>query len=152
MAKKLNTYVWLREPGALEQTSFAPGDTLPEWAEELLANSPHVFEGYVKPSRKSTTVKVPLPKDQPSEPADYKSTGEATGKEPAATEEGKTQLDDADSDDDDDDGPKQPKGNASREAWALFAGHDDIGVPVTPDMSRDDIKAACAEAGVLDSE
>ncbi|WGH20815.1 hypothetical protein QLT00_gp32 [Gordonia phage Commandaria] len=149
MAKKLNTFVWLRKPDGIDQVSFAPGENLPEWAKKALADSPHLFDG--ADEDESTEVHIPLPKDRDQTPKDYALTGESVGKEPAATEEGKTQLVPTEDDEaDEDEGPAVPKGNASREAWALFA--DEAGVPVTDKMSRDDIKAACAEAGVLDDE
>ncbi|QAU06358.1 hypothetical protein SEA_WHOSEMANZ_32 [Gordonia phage WhoseManz] len=144
-ARKLKTHVFLREPGALSLTSFGPDDTLPDWAVKLTEGKDHLFEEQ-EPDR--DPVDLPLPKDQdPQADLDYADTGEAVGKEPAASEQGDTQLVDRAAEDEDDE-PEQPRGNASREAWARFANKS--GVPVTDEMSRDDIKAACADAGVLD--
>lgn len=148
MAQKLTTYVWLREPGALEATSFGPGDTLPDWAEEMLKGKAHLFGGE---TIAVDQVDQPLPRDADTTDVDYAPTGEAVGREPAATEEGKSQLvptDDGDADAEGDEADEQPKGNASREAWAIFA--EENGVPVSEEMGRDDIKAACREAGVID--
>ncbi|QXN73338.1 hypothetical protein SEA_BONUM_33 [Gordonia phage Bonum] len=150
---KLKTYVWLEDPdgdtpGAL--VSFGPGDTLPAWAEKKLEGKKHLFEA--SDAIAASAVDIPLPKDRkPEGDRDYKATGETVGREPAATEKGETQLEDREGEDDDEgESDEPPKGNASKEAWALFAGEN--GVPVTKGMSRDDIKAACAEAGVYNPE
>ena len=147
MARKLSTFVFLREPGALTLTSFGPESDLPDWAEKMLEGKDHLFDG--GETVDSNQVDQPLPRDRNLTEVDYAHTGEAVGSEPAATEQGKSQL--ASTEDEDDEEPAssdQPRGNASREAWAIFA--EENGVPVTEEMGRDDIKAACSEAGVLD--
>ncbi|UTN91394.1 hypothetical protein SEA_OUTIS_31 [Gordonia phage Outis] len=146
---KLKSYVWLEDPnGDVPGTlvSFGPEDTLPEWAEKKLEGKKHLFEA--SDAIADSAVDIPLVKDQkPAGELDYKATGETVGREPAATEKGKTQLEDRDGDDEGEtESDEPPKGNASKEAWALFAGGN--GVPVAKGMSRDDIKAACIEAGV----
>lgn len=144
MARQLTTFVRLRQPDGMATVSFGPGDDLPDWAAEALEGKDHLFSTKETVDRKQVDQKLPRDED-PEAALDYAQTGEATGKEPGASEEGKGQLEDA-NEPEEDEGP--PKGNASRPAWAEFA--EANGVPVTKAMSRDDIKEACAEAGVLD--
>lgn len=141
MARDLKVHVWLRKPGSLAPESFGPGDKLPEWAKKMLEGKDHLFGGETVDREQ---VDIPTP-SQADHDVDYAATGEAVGREPAATEQGKSELVSTEAEDDE---PGQPKGNASREAWSLFA--EENGVPVTDEMGRDDIKAACADAGVLD--
>ncbi|AXH49765.1 head-tail connector protein [Gordonia phage Pleakley] len=146
MARKLTTYVWLRDPKSDEMNSFGPDDKLPGWAEKLLEGKDHLFDGKAP---EYNEVDQDLPRDRKTD-VDYVAGGPAVGKEPAASEQGQTELtnDEGDDGDDEDETDEQPKGNASREAWALFA--TDNGVPVTDEMGRDDIKAAAREAGVIE--
>lgn len=141
MARKLTTYVWLRDPKSGGLVSFGPESKLPDWAEALLSGKDHLFDGEAP---EYNEVDQDLPRDRKTD-VDYAPGGPAVGKEPAASEQGQTELTDGDEDEDQD---EQPKGNASREAWALFATEN--GVPVTDDMGRDDIKAAAREAGVIE--
>ena len=141
MDRKLVTYVMLREPGATSLSTFGPGDTLPEWAYEQVADEDHLFEAEDQGERLHA-VHEPVPSQRGPEKDYAEGPGKAT--EPAATEQGETQLVPVDGDGDDDGADEEPKGNASREAWALYAAEQ--GVPVTDEMGRDDIKAAVAEA------
>lgn len=140
MARELVTHVFLREPGADSLSSFGPGDELPDWALEQLADSDHLFEGEDEDERLHA-VKQPVPSQVGPETDYAEGAGKAT--EPAATEQGETQLAPVDGEDGEG-ADEEPKGNASREAWALYAAEQ--GVPVTDEMGRDDIKAAVAEA------
>lgn len=142
MDRKLVTYVMLREPGATSLSTFGPGDTLPEWAYELVADKDHLFEAEDEDERLHA-VREPVPSQRGPEKDYAEGAGKAT--EPAATEQGETQLVPVEGEDGDGAGDdEEPKGNASREAWALYAAEQ--GVPVTDEMGRDDIKAAVAEA------
>jgi hypothetical protein len=47
--------------------------------------------------------------------------------------------------------PRSGKGSGLG-PWRVFADHDEVQVPYTPDDSRDDIIAACERAGVLDGK
>lgn len=142
MARKLTRSVWLRDPKSDEMMSFTPGAKLPEWAQRLTEGKDHLFESA---DEDENTVELPLPRDRKTD-LDYSVGGPAVGKEPAATEDGKSELTEGDESEEGVD--EQPKGNASREAWALFAAEN--GVPVTDDMGRDDIKAAAVDAGVIE--
>ena len=142
MAGKLTGYVLLRKTPMSDPVSFGPDDTLPEWAQDRLKGKSHLFGGETVDREQ---VDLPIPSEADRGDVDYAATGEAVGREPAATEQGKSELVPTEESDDE---PDQPKGNASREAWVLFA--EENGVPVTDEMGRDDIKAACAEAGVLE--
>ncbi|QDF19139.1 hypothetical protein SEA_ENNEA_36 [Gordonia phage Ennea] len=154
MAGKLVTHVMLREPGATTVSTFGPGDKLPDWALKQVEGKDHLFEK-LDLAEQLRSVSQPPPAKRGGE-KDY-AEGIGPGREPAASEQGQSQLVPVDPDegqtggDENADGkPEQPKGNASREAWELFATHDDIGVPVTPEMGRDDIRDACIEAGVAE--
>ena len=138
MSRTLATYVWLRDPSTDEMVSLGPADTLPGWAEAALKGKDHLFG---KPTIDHNVVSAPLPRERGVE-VDYVPDGKAVGREPAATEEGAPEV--APIEDELD----QPKGNASREAWAIFATEN--GVPITDEMGRDDIKSAAREAGVID--
>ncbi|AVD99778.1 hypothetical protein SEA_FLAPPER_34 [Gordonia phage Flapper] len=141
--RKLVTHVMLREPGATSMSTFGPGDELPDWAEKMVEGKDHLFEAQDTADR-ARAVSQPRPAKRDLADKDY-APGIGPGREPAASEEGDSQLIDVDA------VPEPPKGNASREAWALFAEHPAVGVPVTPDMGRDDIKDACIDAGYVEA-
>lgn len=144
MARELKHYVTLREHPASSPVCFGPGDKLPEWAVARLKGKDHLFtlqeaehSGVRLPAVKFPDGDTPQPKDAP--------TPSLT--EPAATELGKPEVEGAEEDEDD-----TPRRNASRIAWAEFAGSFDPPVPVTAGMSRDDIIKACEDARVIPAE
>lgn len=150
MAEKLITSVFLREPKTDTRHSFGPGDDLPEWALEQVKGQRHLFEEGVS----GKIVRLPAPYEQAAE-REHPVTGQPQSKEPAATEEGKSDLVDVDGDEEsedeeseDEESDEAPSRAASEADWREFA--ESEGVPVTDSMKRNDIIAACEEAGVIE--
>ncbi len=148
MAGKLTQYVVLRESESTEPKSFGPKDDLPDWAEEQLKDSPHLFEeddddddDEPKLDKSRGEIRLPKPADQKPITGNVPGAGALT--EPAATELGRSQVvpDEGDG--------EEPKRNASRAEWQSYA--EQNGVPVTEDDDRAAIIEACEEAGVIES-
>ncbi|WNM69937.1 hypothetical protein SEA_GUYFAGIERI_34 [Rhodococcus phage GuyFagieri] len=150
---KLKCYTILRENLASAPVTFGPDSVLPDWALKLVAGKDHLFEG----AAPAPTVRIPAPSEEVPEP-ELNPEGSAVVLEPAATELGKSENlppedddedeDDEDDGDDGDDGPKAPSRGASEMLWREFAAAS--GVPVTDEMGRNDIIAACEAAEVID--
>ena len=148
MAKKLTTYVHLREDVGTNLVAFGPDSDLPDWAVEQLKGKDHLF---AKGETGRKSVKLPAPKDDKSEGKEHPVTGASQSKEPAATDAGDSDLVDSDAEggegDKDDEAPSRA---ASEADWREFA--EDEGVPVTAEMKRADIIKACEEAGVIEAK
>lgn len=140
MARQLKVYVVLRETPGAEPVSFGPKDKLPKWAADQIANSDHLFED---PEDKDS-VHLPAPRDLQQDDPRLVQTGEPTVREPAATDLGQSEIE---PDDDEEEKGEAPRRNHSLLAWTEYA--EQNGVPVTPNMGRDDVIKACEEAGVL---
>ena len=139
MAKKLTTYVHLREDVGTNLVAFGPDSDLPDWAVEQLKGKDHLF---AKGETGRKSVKLPAPKDDKSE-----------GKEHPVTD----LVDpDAEGGEGSDDGEKEPPSRGASEAdWREFAEEAiENGYPVvlTAEMKRNDIIKACEEAGVIEAK
>lgn len=152
MAKKLTTYVHLREGVGTNLVAFGPDSDLPDWAVEQLKGKDHLF---AKGETGRKSVKLPAPKDDKSEGKEHPVTGASQSKEPAATDAGDSDLVDPDPDAEGGEGSngddnEAPSRAASEADWREFA--EDEGVPVTAEMKRADIIKACEEAGVIEAK
>lgn len=141
MARELKHYITLRESSASAPATFGPGDKLPEWVAKLIEGKDHLFVAPGDDQVVSRHPAVPNPTGAAPQPRE-ESTPVLT--EPAASDLGKTELEDPEDDDD------VPRRNASRVTWAGFA--ESEGVAVTKEMSRDDIIKACEDAGVIEAD
>lgn len=155
MAKKLTTYVHLREDVGTNLVAFGPDSDLPDWAVEQLKGKDHLF---AKGETGRKSVKLPAPKDDKSEGKEHPVTGASQSKEPAATDAGDSDLVDPDAEggEGSDDGEKEPPSRGASEAdWREFAEEAiENGYPVvlTAEMKRNDIIKACEEAGVIEAK
>ena len=116
MTRRLVARVTLEDPDTRQHVSFGPGEEVPGWAEALITNPLAWVE---------TTVEGDEPEDDGAEaPVDSEHTETPEGEQP-------TEGDDA---------PPRSGAGSGVGAWAKHARA--LGVPVTDEMSRDDIIAA----------
>ena len=119
MTRRLVARVTLEDPDTRQHVSFGPGGEVPEWAAALITNPLAWAEG-----EQPTEVPVTEVDDGAEAPVDSEHTETPEGEQP-------TEGDDA---------PPRSGAGSGVGAWAKHARA--LGVPVTDDMSRDDIIAA----------
>lgn len=141
MARELKHYITLRESPVAGPSTFGPGDELPQWVLDRIEGKDHLF---VESDGESVVSRHPAVTNPDGLARQPKDEPKPVLTEPAATDLGKSELED---DEDEDDVPRR---NASRVAWAKFA--ESEGVAVTSGMSRDDIIKACEEADVIEAD
>lgn len=146
MARELKHYITLREGPADGPSTFGPGDKLPEWVLERIEGKDHLF---VESDGESVVSRHPAVTNPDGLARQPKEEPTPVLTEPAATDLGKSELEDAPDEDD------VPRRNASRVTWAAFAKDlkdEGYNIAVTDGMSRDDIIKACEEAGAIEAD
>lgn len=149
MTKRLAVSIFASESPGSPVQSFGPDSEIPDWLAEQIEGQDHLFH-----STKATTYSVtPKPSEVKTVEVEHPVTGASQSREPAATDEGKSDLiefeeaiEEALNDDDDDD--EAPKRNASELDWRDYA--EEHNVALSDSMGRDDVIKACEDAGLIE--
>lgn len=150
MTKRLAVHIFASESVGSPTQSFGPGSEIPDWLAEQIEGQDHLFH-----SAEAITYSVtPKPSEVKTVEVEHPVTGASQSREPAATDEGKSDLidveddEDEDSVEDEDDEDEAPKRNASELDWREFA--ESKSVVLNERMGRDDVIKACEDAGLIE--